>query len=227
MKIILLGAPGVGKGTQAKLLSKKYHIPHLSTGEILRDFVANSRSRLAHDTKETIDQGRLVGDDLIIQIIQDRIQQDDCKQGFILDGFPRTLVQAKMLDELIYKQHRDVILVINIDVSMEDIVKRISGRFSCRKCGKVYNHYLLPPTIQGICNECGSTDFIKREDDNEEVIRNRVAVYKEYTAPVLEYYRTKANFYNIDGRGDVNQIADKINLQVLRHQNIKEAAKEM
>ncbi len=276
MRIILLGAPGVGKGTQAKLLSEKYSIPHLSTGEMLRDFVTNSDSDLARNIKETIDNGLLIGDDLVIQIVKDRLQRNDCHNGFVLDGFPRTLKQAEMFDDATAisrtqmdsssEQGKQVtntgtglnarhgsngisgyaeslrstssqsavgegpdqqlnyamglkpepynISVINIDIPMEDIIKRISGRFSCKVCGKVYNLNFLPPIKAGICDVCDSVDFTRRKDDSEDVVRNRVLVYMKHTAPVLKYYQNRSNFHNIDGSGSVAMVENRINSQL-------------
>ncbi len=212
MIIIILGAPGVGKGTQAKLLSKHYNIPHLSTGEILRDFVSNPKSEMANIIKETIDKGELISDELISSIVINRLQQDDCKKGFILDGFPRTLSQARILDEILKQISNTTqrVLVINIDIPIDKIIQRVSGRFSCKDCGTVYNNNFLKPLQNNLCDECGSNIFVTRQDDEESIIRNRVLVYTEHTAPVIAYYQHMDNFYNIDGNGKVEEVNSRI-----------------
>lgn len=183
MNIVLLGAPGSGKGTQASLLSKEYKIPSISTGDALR-FEVEKQSEFGSLAKSYMDSGKLVPDGVVISIVSSRLSQKDCKNGFILDGFPRNILQAEQLEKI-----NKIDLVINFEVEEEVLVKRISGRFFCRKCGSVFNRYFGPTKKAGICDNCESMDFSSRSDDNEETVKNRLKVYRESTFPLIQFYQ--------------------------------------
>ncbi len=207
LNIIMLGAPGAGKGTQARELSLKYNIPHISTGEILRESVKN-RTSLGLKAKSYLDKGRLVPDDVIIDVVKERLSMDDCKNGFILDGFPRTIPQAEALNSHV----RDV-KVINIHVDESEIIKRLSGRRVCRKCGANYHIIYSPPRNEGICNMCGG-ELYQRDDDTEDTIKARLQVYKNQTAPLIDYYKKKNVLFTVSGKGSIQDIFNEI-LKVL------------
>ncbi|NMB44295.1 MAG: adenylate kinase [Clostridiales bacterium] len=197
MKIILLGGPGAGKGTQAKLLKEHYNVPHISTGDILRANIKNN-TELGKEAKKYIDQGLLVPDELVVHLIENRIDEDDCKKGYILDGFPRTIPQAKALDKVLESINDKIDIVVNIEVSDASIVKRMSGRRSCLKCGASYHIEHNPPKTEGICDVCGN-ELILRDDDKPETVANRLGVYHEETKPLIEYYTNKNMLVTIDG----------------------------
>lgn len=197
MKIILLGGPGAGKGTQAKLLKEHYNVPHISTGDILRANIKNN-TELGKEAKKYIDQGLLVPDELVVHLIENRIDEDDCKKGYILDGFPRTIPQAKALDKVLESINDKIDIVVNIEVSDASIVKRMSGRRSCLKCGASYHIEHNPPKTEGICDVCGN-ELILRDDDKPETVGNRLGVYHEETKPLIEYYTNKNKLVTIDG----------------------------
>lgn len=197
MKIILLGGPGAGKGTQAKLLKEHYNVPHISTGDILRANIKNN-TELGKEAKKYIDQGLLVPDELVVHLIENRIAEDDCKKGYILDGFPRTIPQAKALDKVLESINDKIDIVVNIEVSDASIVKRMSGRRSCLKCGASYHTEHNPPKTEGICDVCGN-ELILRDDDKPETVANRLGVYHEETKPLIEYYTNKNMLVTIDG----------------------------
>ena len=200
MNLILLGPPGCGKGTQAKLLTGKYQIPQISTGDILREAV-KQETPMGLEAKNYMNAGKLVPDEVVIGIIQDRLKQSDCEKGFILDGFPRTVAQAKFLAEI--SGNRPV-FAINIEVEESQIVKRLSGRRFCPKCGNIYNMYFSPPPEPGKC-ECG-TELVRRKDDREEVIEERLRVYRDQTLPVIDFYRSSGNYYEVDGNWDPENV---------------------
>ncbi|HEY4715714.1 MAG TPA: adenylate kinase [bacterium] len=205
MHIILLGAPGAGKGTQAELLHSKFAIPHISTGDILRDAIKN-RMPLGLKAKSFLDQGRLVPDDIIIEVVKNRLSMDDCKSGFILDGFPRTIFQAEAID----REFNDFPLkVIMIDVDEAELTKRLSGRRVCKKCGTNYHVIFSPPTNQDICDKCGG-ELYQRDDDTEDTIRARLQVFKNQTAPLIDYYRNGNNLFSISGKDPVQTIFENI-----------------
>jgi adenylate kinase len=183
MNLMLLGAPGSGKGTQAALLSKEYNIPSISTGDALRREVDN-QSEIGNLAKSYMNSGKLVPDHVVVDIVASRLVQKDCENGFILDGFPRNISQAEQLEKI-----NKIDLVVNFEVDEEVLVKRISGRFSCKKCGSVFNHYFSPTAKAGVCDNCGSTDFLSRSDDNEETVRSRLKVYHESTFPLIQFYQ--------------------------------------
>ncbi len=188
MNIIFLGAPGSGKGTQAAMLNKELSIPAISTGDALRREV-KEESEIGKLAKSFMESGKLVPDEVVIGIIKNRIKQSDCENGFILDGFPRNIAQAVELDKMLSSLNKKIDLVVNFDVSEDILIKRISGRFSCKNCGTVYNRYFKMPKIEGICDDCNSTEFQSRSDDNEETVKNRLVVYHESTAALIDFYK--------------------------------------
>ena len=204
MYLILFGAPGVGKGTQAKMISKYYKIPQVSTGDMLREAIRNEGDfgKLA---QSYMDKGSLVPDDLILKIIQQRILKPDCSRGFILDGFPRTNVQAKGLAVLMQNMQLPPFTLVEINVSDKAIMDRLLGRKTCSKCGADYNKLTRPAPADNICTDCGG-EITTRDDDNEETIQNRLRVYREQTAPVKDFYKKRGNFVDIDGNKSVEQV---------------------
>ena len=206
--VILFGPPGSGKGTQGKVLSDELGIPHIATGDIMRDAVAKE-TELGKKVKQYLGSGGLVPDEIVIGIIEERLREDDTKSGFILDGFPRTIPQAEALDGLFEKLGIKDYKVIFIDVPDEEIVKRISGRRTCSSCGRVFNIYFDQKKKDGICDSCGGELYI-REDDTEEKVRKRLKVYRESTLPVLEYYEKKGKVRRIDGKGTPDEVKRRI-----------------
>jgi adenylate kinase len=200
MKLIIFGPPSAGKGTQAQKLSKKYGIPQVATGDLLRKAVAD-KTPLGLKVKSVLDQGRLGPDNLIVQLIKERVAKPDCKNGYLLDGFPRTMGQAKELEKM-----TDIDLVLNIVVDFELLVERAVGRRTCPKCSAVYHIKFNPPMNEGECEKCGSR-LIQRDDDKEETVRNRLKVYMEQTAPLIDYYRKKGKLVDIDGSGGIEAVA--------------------
>lgn len=207
LNIIMLGAPGAGKGTQARQLSLRFSIPHISTGDILREAVKN-RTSLGLKAKSFLDKGKLVPDDVIIDVVKERLSKDDCRNGFILDGFPRTIPQAESLNS-----HISDIIVINIHVDEAELIKRLSGRRVCKKCGANYHIIYSPPTNEGICNMCGG-ELYQRDDDTEDTIKARLQVYKNQTAPLIDYYKKKNILFTVSGKGSIQDIFNEI-LKVL------------
>jgi len=199
MKLVVFGPPSAGKGTQAQKLSAKYGLPQVSTGDLLRKAVAD-KTPLGVKVKSYLDQGRLGPDDLIVKLIKERVSKPDCRNGYLLDGFPRTMGQAKELDKM-----TNVDLVLNIVVDMEVLVERAVGRRSCPNCGAVYHVKFNPPTNAGTCEKCGSS-LVQRDDDKEETVRNRLKVYQEQTAPLIEHYRKKGKLVDIDGSAGIDAV---------------------
>lgn len=199
MKLIIFGPPSAGKGTQAQRLSQKYGIPQIATGDLLRDAVAR-QTPLGVKIKSYLDSGRLGPDDLIVQLIADRVAEADCADGYILDGFPRTMGQANELDKM-----TEVDLVLNIVVDFEELVERAVGRRICPKCAAVFNVRSNPPVEDGVCDKCGS-GLIQRDDDREDTVRNRLKVYVDQTAPLLEHFRGKGNLVDIDGSAGIDGV---------------------
>ena len=197
MKIIMLGAPGAGKGTQAKQIADKYSIPHISTGDIFRANIKNG-TELGKKAKQYMDQGALVPDELTCDLVMDRIQQDDCKNGFVLDGFPRTIPQAEALDAALEKINEKMDYAIDVDVPDENIVNRMSGRRACLNCGATYHLISIPPKVEGICDRCGS-EIVLREDDKPETVQKRLKVYHEQTQPLIDYYENQGILKSVDG----------------------------
>ena len=199
MKLVVFGPPSAGKGTQAQKLSKQYGIPQVATGDLLRKAVAD-KTPLGLKIKSYLDQGKLGPDEVIVQLIKERVAKPDCKNGFLLDGFPRTMGQAKELERM-----TDIDLVLGIVVDFESLVERAVGRRTCPKCSAVYHIKFNPPMNEGICEKCGSK-LIQRDDDKEETVRNRLKVYQEQTAPLVEYYRKKGKLVDIDGSGGIDAV---------------------
>ena len=205
MNLIVLGPPGAGKGTQAKRLEAAYGIVQLSTGDMLRAEVA-SGSELGRKAKEIMEAGGLVPDDLIIDMISGRIDQDDCKKGFILDGFPRTTPQAEALDGMLREKSLKLDFVIEMKVDDEAMVERITGRYTCAKCGAGYHDSFQKPKVEGVCDKCGGSEFTRRADDNAETVRARLAAYHEQTAPIITYYAGKGSLQSIDGMAAIDEV---------------------
>jgi adenylate kinase len=208
MNLILLGAPGVGKGTQAKLIMDKYNIPQISTGDILRAEVTKD-SDLGKEVQAILANGDLVPDATMLQIIKNRLNEPDCEVGFILDGFPRTIEQAEGLDGLLNELGAEHIIVINIYVQEDEIIKRLSSRRVCIQCGNPYNLLIKPPSNNGICDKCGG-EVIQRKDDREETVKNRLIVYKEKTKPLIEYYSKKGYLQEVSGNQSVEDVFNDI-----------------
>ncbi len=204
MKIIMLGAPGAGKGTQADMICNKYNVPHISTGDIFRANIKNG-TELGQKAKGYMDAGELVPDSLVVDLVIDRIHQDDCENGYVLDGFPRTIPQAEALDKALAESGEAVDYAINVDVPDENIVTRMSGRRACVKCGATYHIKYNAPATEGICDNCGS-ELIQREDDKPETVLNRLSVYHEQTQPLIDYYDGKGIVKNIDGTQDLEAV---------------------
>ena len=197
MKIIMLGAPGAGKGTQAKMIAEKYSVPHVSTGDIFRANIKNG-TELGMEAKKYMDQGLLVPDELTVRILLDRVAKDDCKNGYVLDGFPRTIPQAQVLDEALTKLGDKIDYAINVDVPDENIIRRMSGRRACLTCGATYHIEHIPPKKEGICDTCGS-ELVLRDDDKAETVKNRLDVYHKQNQPLIDFYSEKGVLKAVDG----------------------------
>ena len=208
MKIIMLGAPGAGKGTQAKMIADKYQIPHISTGDIFRANIKNG-TELGMEAKKYMDEGKLVPDELTVRILLDRVAKDDCKNGYVLDGFPRTIPQAEVLDSELTKLNDRIDYAINVDVPDENIVNRMSGRRACVSCGATYHIVHIPPKTQGICDKCGS-ELILRDDDAPETVLKRLSVYHEQTQPLIDFYENKKVLKTVDGTVDSADVFKQI-----------------
>jgi len=204
MNLVLLGPPGAGKGTQATSIAEKYHIPHISTGDIFRKNVKEG-TPLGKKAKEYMDKGELVPDDLTIDLVNDRLVQDDCRNGFLLDGFPRTEYQAEKFDAFLAKNGMELTKVIDIDVAEDILLDRMIGRRVCRACGKPYHVTNMPPKVEGVCDVCGG-EVYQRADDTEETVKNRFKVYKEQTSPLIAYYEKAGNIAHIDGAGALDTV---------------------
>jgi len=204
--LILLGPPGAGKGTVGNKLSQMWNLPLISSGDLLRENV-NKETELGKKAKDYMEKGELVPDEIVVSIIKKRTSESDCENGFILDGFPRNLNQAKMIDEVYGKEGEIKTVFLNADDDF--IVKRLSNRRVCEKCGAIYHLINIPPKKDGICDKCGGK-LIQREDDKEDVIRNRLHIYHQITAPLLEYYRNKGDFYEVDGEAGLDEIIKEI-----------------
>jgi len=207
-RVVLLGPPGAGKGTQAKLLEEKFAAPQISTGDILRKAVAD-QSLLGKQASEYIRRGELVPDRLIIDLVADRLKQKDCETGFVLDGFPRTIAQAQSLEEILKKMGLGLDCVLSVQVPHKLIVERLSGRRTCKGCGALYHVVFDPPKAAGTCNRCGG-ELFQRDDDREETVTNRLKVYDDQTAPLVSYYRERGLLREIDGVGEVADIGKRV-----------------
>jgi adenylate kinase len=209
MKLVLLGPPGAGKGTQAERIEARYGISHLSTGDMLREAVA-ADSAVGRRAKTIMDAGRLVPDDVINRLVAERIAQPDCARGFILDGFPRTLAQAEALDALLDERGERLDRVLELAVDDDALVERISGRFACAECGAGYHDRFKQPKVAGVCDVCGSREFIRREDDKAETVRARLEAYHAQTAPLLPYYRERGLLTTVDGMAGIDEVSAEI-----------------
>ena len=208
MKIIMLGAPGAGKGTQAKQIATKYSIPHISTGDIFRANIKNG-TELGKKAKEYMDQGLLVPDELTCDLVMDRIAQDDAKNGFVLDGFPRTIPQAEALDAALTKIGQAMDYAIDVDVPDENIINRMSGRRACLNCGATYHIVSIPPKKEGICDTCGN-ELVLREDDKPETVKKRLDVYHDQTQPLIDYYQGKGILKSVNGTQPMEKVFEDI-----------------
>jgi adenylate kinase len=206
VQLVLLGPPGSGKGTMADDLVHVYHIPHISTGDIFRQNIRDNTS-LGREAAGYINTGALVPDSLTIALVADRLNQQDCKDGFLLDGFPRTCSQADALNELLSEHSQPLTAVLNLVVSDETVIKRLSGRRLCSGCGKGYNLYSMPPRVPGICDACGSP-LVQRDDDKQEIVTQRLRTYYQQTLPLIAYYRAKGVLIDIDNEGEVGSKLD-------------------
>ena len=208
MRLVLLGPPGSGKGTQAQRLVERYKIPQISTGDIFRQAVRD-QTELGKKAKEYMDRGELVPDEVVVGMVEERLGQSDCKNGFILDGFPRTIAQAEALDKLLAGKGEKLDAVLEISVPDEEVVKRLSGRRTCRQCGAMYHIEFNPPKEPGKCDKCGG-ELYQRDDDKEEVIKSRLQVYHSQTAPLIEYYQKEGLLKKIDGLGGIEEVFARI-----------------
>ncbi len=204
MKIIMLGAPGAGKGTQAKMIAEKYGIPHISTGDIFRANIKNG-TELGMKAKSFMDKGELVPDELTVSMLLDRVGKPDCKDGYVLDGFPRTIPQAEELDKALSGRNEEIDFAVDVDVPDENIVKRMSGRRACLKCGATYHMEHIPPRKEGVCDSCGS-ELVLRDDDKAETVQKRLQVYHEQTQPLIEFYTRKGILKTVDGTQDMKDV---------------------
>ena len=208
MRLVLLGAPGAGKGTQAKKLIEKHGIPQISTGDILRKAVADG-TPLGKEAKSYMDKGELVPDKVVIGLIEDRLTQPDCKKGFILDGFPRNTAQAETLDAMLKKLNMPLDSALSVDVPKDDLMKRLTGRRTCKGCQQMYNVYFSPPKKNGVCDKCGG-ELFHRDDDKEETIKRRLDVYDAQTAPLINYYKKSGILKSVIGVGGIDEIFKKV-----------------
>jgi adenylate kinase len=217
VNIILLGPPGAGKGTQAKLLEQKRGMVQLSTGDMLRSHV-KAGDELGQKAKAIMDAGQLVPDDLMIAMISTRIDQPDARKGFILDGFPRTTPQAEALDRMLDEKGLKLDAVIEMKVDEPELIRRVAGRYTCAKCGAGFHDTLNPPKVAGVCDTCGSTEFIRRPDDNAETVKGRLDVFRKQTAPILPYYKNKGVLESVDGMAAIDEVERQIEALLKGHE---------
>lgn len=206
-RVVLLGAPGAGKGTQAKMLIDQFKIPQISTGDILRKAVAEG-TPLGKEAKVIMDAGGLVSDKIVLGLVEERLKQPDCKNGFILDGFPRNTAQAEALDKILAGMNMPLTVALNIDVDLNDLLKRLTGRRTCKSCQQMYNIHFSPSKKEGVCDKCGGQLF-QRDDDREETIKKRLDVYQQQTAPLIDYYSRKKIMKTVMGVGSIEEIFKK------------------
>ena len=208
MKIIMLGAPGAGKGTQAQMIADKYDVPHISTGDIFRANIKNG-TELGTEAKKYMDQGLLVPDELTVKLLLDRVANDDCAKGYVLDGFPRTIPQAEVLEKALSEINDQIDYAIDVDVPDENIIRRMSGRRACLACGATYHIAHVPPKKEGICDRCGK-ELVLRDDDQPETVKNRLKVYHDQTQPLIEFYTKKGILRTVDGTVDMKDVFTNI-----------------
>lgn len=208
MRIVLLGAPGAGKGTQAKILIEKYGMPQISTGDLLRAAVA-AGTALGKEAKSYMDKGELVPDSVVLGMVEERLKQDDCKKGYILDGFPRNTAQAEALDKMLASLNMSLTAALSVDVPLEDLMKRLTGRRTCKGCGQMYNVYFKAPAKEGVCDKC-SGELFQRDDDKEATIKKRLEVYTAQTEPLIGYYKSKGILKSVSGTGSIDEIFKKV-----------------
>jgi len=208
MRLVLLGAPGAGKGTQAKKLIEKYGMPQISTGDLLRAAVS-AGTPLGKEAKSVMDKGELVPDRIVLGMVEERLKQDDCKNGYILDGFPRNTAQAEALDKMLAALNMSLSAALSVDVPFDDLMKRLTGRRTCRACGQMYNMYFKPPAKEGTCDKC-SGELFQRDDDKEATIKKRLEVYNAQTAPLIDYYGKKGILKTVSGTGNIDDIFKKV-----------------
>ncbi|MEW6739123.1 MAG: adenylate kinase [Nitrospirota bacterium] len=208
MRLVLLGAPGAGKGTQAKILVEKYGIPQISTGDLLRAAVA-AGTALGKEARSYMDKGELVPDSVVLGMVEERLKQDDCKKGYILDGFPRNTKQAEALDKMLSPLNMSLTAALSVDVPFDDLMKRLTGRRTCKACGQMYNVYFNAPKKEGVCDKCGG-ELFQRDDDKEETIKKRLEVYNAQTAPLIDYYGKKGILKSVAGTGSIDDIFKKV-----------------
>jgi len=213
MNLILFGPPGCGKGTQAERLHERLGLAHLATGDMLRAAVA-AGTEVGRRAQAIMAAGELVPDKLVVDIIAGRLDQADARDGFILDGFPRTLAQARALDELLAGKGRRIDRVVELEVDEDALVERISGRFACATCGAGYHDRFKPTKVEGVCDQCGGTDFVRRQDDNAETVRERLGAYRRQTAPLLPYYRERGLLTSVDGMAGIDQVTAQVEAAV-------------
>ncbi len=212
MRIILLGPPGVGKGTQAQSIIRRYEIPHISTGDILRENI-KAGTPLGIEAKEYMDKGLLVPDELVVSIVKDRLSKDDCKKGFLLDGYPRTIAQAEALERDMKELGMELDKVINLNAESKTLIDRISGRRICRQCSASYHVMFNAPKVDSVCDSCGG-ELYQRDDDKVETVQTRIGVYMGQTEPLIKYYRDRNKLVDVDGTKAISEIFDEI-VQVL------------
>ncbi|KIX15974.1 adenylate kinase [Dethiosulfatarculus sandiegensis] len=208
MNIILLGPPGAGKGTQAKMLIDAYGIPQISTGDMLREAVKN-QTPLGLEAKKYMDAGKLVTDEVVIGLVKERIAREDCAKGFMLDGFPRTVPQAEELDKVLADMQKGIDHVVSIEVPNSELMGRLTGRRTCKACGQGFHMIFDPPKVEGVCDKCGG-ELYQRDDDNEETVSNRLQVYEDQTKPLINYYQEKSLLRPIDGVGAIKEIFERV-----------------
>ncbi|MCF8008554.1 MAG: adenylate kinase [Halanaerobiales bacterium] len=215
MNLIILGLPGAGKGTQAKKLSNKYSIPHISTGDIFRSAIKNE-TELGKKAKQIIDSGGLVPDEITNDIVKERIKLDDCNNGFILDGYPRTIYQAEALETMLEEMNKELDLALYINVSRDELIKRLTHRRTCSNCGAIYHLDYKPPKKEGICDKCGGK-LIQRSDDKEKVVNERLKLNKENLMKLIEFYKKRSKLITVKSDAGINEVFDKINDIIKEH----------
>ncbi|MED4224365.1 adenylate kinase [Neobacillus cucumis] len=208
MNLLLMGLPGAGKGTQAERITQKYDIPHISTGDMFRSAIKEG-TRLGKKAKEYMDSGNLVPDDVTIAIVHERLRKDDCKRGFLLDGFPRTVDQAEALEQILVVTGGTINIVLNIEVALEELMARLTGRRICRNCASTYHVIFNPTDVEGVCNKCGG-ELYQRDDDNEEMVRTRLEINVNQQQPLLDFYKEKGYLRNIEGSRPIDLVFNEI-----------------